>query len=63
MNAPDQRAIDDAREARISELAARIDSADTTEARQTLFRQMRDEIMRRSPEQICRMEKRMGLSK
>ena len=63
MNAPDQRAIDDAREERIRDLAARIDAADTTEARQALFQQMREEIRQRSPEQVCRMEKRMGLEK
>lgn len=59
----DQRAIDDAREARISELAARIDAADTKEARAILFEQMRDEIRQRSVEQICRMEAAKGLNR
>lgn len=59
----DKRAIDDAREARISELAARIDAADTKEARAILFEQMRDEIRQRSVEQICRMEAAKGLNR
>ena len=59
----DQRTIDDAREARISELAARIDAADTKEARAILFEQMRDEIRQRSVEQICRMEAAKGLNR
>ncbi|TCG09324.1 hypothetical protein BZM27_05855 [Paraburkholderia steynii] len=59
----DQRVIDDAREARIGELAARIDAADTAEARAILFRQMRDEIRQRSIEQVCRMEAEKGLNR
>lgn len=53
---------DEERERQIETLgAALVMSADLTE-RARIWRQLKAEIVARSPEQVVRMEKRMGLS-